>query len=421
MKRKFIKIVNYKIAIVLGFFLLGCGGSGGGNESEITPPPPPEPAFKLTLRQETSCDPDAPLPNANVIVHEESPLLNYDVPFKSYTTDANGVLELDLSRNEKVSFSVVSNDKNGDTRIDSFIDLDVGVYDLTVQTYPYSSIEEDCECRIVSVDAVVNTGLDFGSISHANIYWGPGIKSYNIDYSDNVNFRDVEVCGLEQRDYPLVVSLVDNQDNHHYGYKDVSNANDLSTPVVIDYVSLDIEKPVKEREYRVLSWFEIGRGQFLRYGTSSATYKAFTDFSLASPFYILSSPIPATYNGQPDSSDFATSGTLRVRDFSEDSSIDWMPEFQPSTEVNLLHDEENRLFTIESDVINQNSNVKYTYFHFSFLDFSRLDWFIYSPGNTTITMPKLTEDLEVKLAQGSLQESVESFWLVSRAEKRRWS
>jgi len=418
-----IKKINLIILCVALSNILGCGGGSPTPPPPpppTTPPPPPEPLFSLVLRQKTSCDPKALLPNTTVLVYDDSPMLNYNTPFTTYTTDANGKLELDLPSDSKISFSIIAETPNSGTKVYSFNELDVDNYDLTVLFYHESTLEEACACQTVEFDASVDIVTNFSGIPIPELRWGVGLKGHSLSSasSDMISFTNVELCG-GQTEYPATVRFSDNEENTYYGFKEPSQ--DLTAPVNIGSVAVEVIKPIKEEAYGISSYMDYkGFHYFSSYtGLESSTYKIFPDFTLAKHGFRLSASIPSTYNQEVTNSGIYIDGSKVIQEQSNDGLIDWAPAFSLASYINMEVDDLTRLITISSDEIDDESNINYSYSRFKLPSGQRVRWYVYSPTSVTVSLPLVTDEVEVILIEAELEFRLSSLIKVNNVNGYR--
>lgn len=402
--------------------IFACGGGGGSATTPEPPLPPvvvePEPAFSLTLRQETTCDPKALLPNVSVLVYEQSPLLNYNTPFTSYTTDSNGRLELDIPAENKISFSINTKTVLGSSKVYTFNELDVGNYDLTILFFEESEIHGTCSCQTVAFDAELNTGASLDDISSPGLYWGNGLDDYDVDFSDKINFSNVSLCGSENESLPVAVKVSAPASGlEYYGHKNSEDSQDFSMPIAINSTVLELVKPDRGEDYEVISAKTVGsHNYFTNFGLpSDSTYKTYPDFTSAQTQLTITATIPSSYNGIAANNEFFTAGLKRVREGDDTDTIDGMPSFPIASYIDMLVDEETRLMTVDTDATIDDTNINYTYIRNVRPNGEIFRWYIYSPNSLQVSMPLLEEPYETEFSEGGLTLTLSSYIKVNNA------
>lgn len=396
------------LAILIVFFSTGCGGGGGKPAASVSLPPiqvEPKPTFSLTLRQQTSCDDKAVLPNTKIIVYDESPLTQYDTSFVSYTTNNDGLLELDIPEDSKISFSIISTTAIGDTKVYTFVDLDAGDYDLTALFYTESELEETCSCIGTSFNAVLNVNDTIDNISYVKASWGSGLKGYIVEYTDKIEFKNVDLCGTAHLSSPLAVIVYTKDGEKYYGFKDANAAQDLATPVGIDFSVDRAPKPLKGSDYSVTS-AKILKSILFFYDysiKSEVVYASYPEFTEAPAMFILESEISATYDEQQSTNEKSVVGLKSIRMTTNDDIIDGFPDFSSATYIDIIIDEENRLVSKDTDAPVFQQGISHIYSRYITSTGNRLRWYIYAPNNFEMSLPLLDEDTELMLSEGELE------------------
>ncbi len=383
-------------------FSIACGG--GSEPSPESEPPVAEskPAFSLTLRQQTTCQANAYLPNVSVLVYEQSPLVNRDSPFEIYKTDSNGFMELDVPATSNVSFSINVKTASLGSKVYTFNELETGHYDLTVLFFEESPLQAECSCQQVAFDAELNTGANLSDVGNERLYWG-GLASFATSTSDKIHFTEVEICGTEHEQLPVAVkvsSTVD--DTEYYGYKTASDAQDYSLPVSIDSTVVVQNKPEIGEEYQVDSW-KVVNGYEYFYSLSTAeetSYKTFPNFLPGKSQFDITQYFPATFNGEPSNANSFSEGSSMSRASTEENTIEMMERAPSAQFIDMEYDVENRRVTVVSDGPISEAHLNYTYIRNVRPNGEFFRWFIYSPNNHQINLPSLEEPFESEFLEG---------------------
>ncbi|MEP1742296.1 MAG: hypothetical protein ABJI60_07400 [Kangiellaceae bacterium] len=399
-----VKIFVQSALVVALALSIACGGSSGSNPD---PQPPfisePKPAFSLTLRQQTTCQANAVLPGVSVLVYQQSPLLNYDTPFELYKTDSNGLLELDVPADSKVSFSINTKTAAGSSKVYTFNELEADDYDFTVLFFDESELQADCKCETVAFDAELNTGTNLSEIENKQLYWGNGLNDYTVNTSDRLSFTDVELCGTEHEQLPVAVRVSSQFDGpEFYGYKASTEALDFSTPINIDSTVVELNKPDLGEDYQVASWKVVeGYNYFYSLSTTEApTYKTFPNFLPGKSQFDITQYIPATFNGEPSNAESFSEGASMVRASLEGNSIEMMDSVPSAQFIDMEYDIENRRVIIVSDGPISEAHLNYTYIRNIRPNGELFRWYIYSPNSQQISLPLLEEPYESEFLEG---------------------
>ena len=401
-------LINFSIATCL-FFLTACGGGGGSSAQDdptpIDPPPEPKPDFSLTLRQKTSCNPNALLPNASVMVYDGSQALDIDTPFTSYTTDANGLVEIDSWEHDKISFSIGAEIANGNPKIYTFKDLDVGDYDLTVLFEQESSLAEACTCQDVAFDVVPDNPTMLDGIGFSNIHWGNRIENYAREVSDKLSFSQVELCGTRYQTAPLFFSVSNSSNEEYYGFKDTSGSQDLSTPVDLRYSAVENALPDLGVSYSVSTNLVVGDDRYfgLSPQDTSATYRTYPDFGLAKSELFIRTNIETTYNGSSNNNETFVSAEKIVRGITPNAKVEELPSFPTGTHLDLSYDESSRVISYSTDSSFNSNDITYARFIIHPDSGGMILWYVYSPYESQIKLPRLDDSYEALLENSSVR------------------
>ena len=399
----FRKILTQIVILFIILLTTACGGGGSSNPEPEPPVLEPKPAFSLTLRQQTTCQANAVLPDASVLVYEESPLVNQNTPFSVYKTNSNGVIELDVPAASKVSFSINAKTAGLGSKVYTFNELEAGHYDMTVLFFEESELQADCSCQNVSFDAELNTGTNLSDIELKQLYWGDGLVSFASSTSDKINFTDVEICGVEHEQLPVAVKVSETSgDIEYYGYKSATEAQNFSLPISIDSTVVALSKPDLGEEYQVASW-KVVDGYNYFYSLSPVetnTYKTFPNFLPGKSQFDITQYFPATFNGEPSNASSFSEGSSMVRVATGENTIEMMGSPPSAHFIDMEYDVENRRVIVVSDGPISEAHLNYTYIRNVRPNGEFFRWFIYSPNSHQINLPLLEEPYQSEFLEG---------------------
>ncbi len=383
-----------------------CGGGGGSSDTSTPPPVVIDiPTFSLKVQQENLCGDIDPLNNATVLFSDESPNQNPDAAFMSYTTGPDGLVELDVEENSKVSFTLISNNSYGDTTIYSFIDLDTDNFDFTMLFGNDAFTNDACICQEVDFDAEVSTGHFPGDFSEVGgVEWGKyeyGGSVSNSGSSTTMQFSNIELCGDNHETLPLVVSVEAFTDGGEYlvGMRSNATVEGLSSPVLIDTIARKSAKPDLGADYYLDHSLVISGTSYLRKSSneSEQDYFGFEELNIGQHLFSANKIITSTYNGVSASeSDYVVALSYR-RSLQNSTDASLMGTFSTATAMDVTFNTENNSFTIQSDGT-ENFDSRYFSNYYDLADGSKVWRRTYSPNDDVTFLPKLTTELESDLA-----------------------
>lgn len=395
------KTTSLLLSAFIFVFFIACGG---GSSIEADPEPISEKTFSLWVMQENKCDDLKGVMNATVLIYLESPSLNPEADFNTYTTGENGLIELDLESGSQVSFTVIASAELEFGKVNivrSFIDVDVDNYVVPMFNGSYALDDDTCECQSATITAEITplddpdefvtfAFLDWNRLRDSYISWGSD------GASSNINAR--EICG-EDSDSPLVFSVqtavgcADCVIDVKYGILEKPTIEKLNEIIPLNRISETVPKPEYLEDYNVTHARYLDRTFYLK----EASYwgiSTLDEIDIGQHYYSLSQVVEGSYNDQ------SQVGVIYRRSYQDSSDMAIIGEAPQASPMAINYNEEEKSYTITAQ---GSEDYDFKYFHTSFFDedYNSTLWGIYSPNIETAFVPKLTAVMEQLIASST--------------------